>query len=235
MLIVNADDMGASPSTTDPVVEGFEAGAITSTTAMVWMPDSDRAGAIARARGLPVGLHLNFTLPFAADAVPDAVRRRQLELTRSFDPDSWLRRDDRGAAATLIAAGIADQLDRFRDQFGEPTHIDGHHHVHLHPAVLGQLPRSLAIRPPLQGSPRAPLGQRWLLRRHRGAAACVAFGHVHPALGGDGMGRLDSARRLALEVMVHPAVPAERQALLSAEWRDALADLPLGSYRDLNR
>jgi len=232
MLIINADDMGASRSTTDPVLECFAAGTITSTSAMVWMPDTVRCAEIARARGLPVGLHLNFTLPFAADQVPDEIRRRQLTMTRSFRPDSWRGADHGIPTAELIAAAIADQLRGFRELFGEPTHIDGHHHVHLHAAVLTQLPRTLAIRPPLSPDTGRSFGQRWLLRRFRGPATCLAFAHVHPALGG-GFDQLSDARRRTIEVMVHPAQESELEALRSPEWHRCLAGFPLASYRDL--
>jgi predicted glycoside hydrolase/deacetylase ChbG (UPF0249 family) len=231
MLIINADDMGASRSTTDPVLEGFSEGTITSTTAMVWMPDSERAASLAREWGLPVGLHLNLTMPFGDRAAPDAVRERQLALTRCFGPESWRRGEPTSVPAGQIAAAIADQLQRFREQFGEPTHLDGHHHVHVHPAVLSQLPRSMAIRPPLQRA-RGALAQRWRRRRFAGPSACLAFGEVHPALGGEGLQLLEPARHEVLEVMVHPAQPTERDALRSPEWQAALATLPLRSYRD---
>jgi chitin disaccharide deacetylase len=233
MLIVNADDMGASPSTTDPVLECFAAGAITSTSAMVWMDDTARAAERARERGLPVGLHLNLTMAYNADQVPADVRQRQLAVTQRFDPDSWRGRDDRPVDAALVAAAIADQLGRFRELFGEPSHIDGHHHIHLHPAVLAALPRSLPIRPPLSPEGATSLGQRWLLRRFKRPDRCLAFVRVHPALGGEGLDVLSQARQQTIEVMVHPAQTDELAALRSADWLAALAEVPLGSYREL--
>jgi predicted glycoside hydrolase/deacetylase ChbG (UPF0249 family) len=236
VLIINADDMGASPSTTDPVAECFAAGVITSASAMVWMADSERAARIARERDLPVGLHLNFTLPFADPEVPDDVRARQLRLTAVFGSDARADADagDRGVDGALVAAALADQLQLFRELFGrEPTHLDGHHHVHVNAAVLEHLPRGLPIRPPLGASPQRTFGQRWLLRRFRRPDTCLAFERVHPALGGEGLGVLAQARRETLEVMVHPAQLHEREALLANDWRAALAELALGSYRDL--
>ena len=234
MLIVNADDMGASPSTTDPVVECFDAGVITSASAMVWMPDSERAARIARELSLPVGLHLNFTLPFAGPDVPDDVRERQLRLTAMFGTGA--QDDDARAGAAdsaLIPAALDDQLQRFRELFGEPTHLDGHHHVHVDPAVVEHLPRMLPIRPPLSTSAKRTFGQAWLLRRFRHPDACLAFERLHPALGGEGLEALAQAHRRTVEVMVHPAQEREHEALLSSDWHAALAELTLGSYRDL--
>ncbi len=225
--------MGASPSTTEAVAECFAAGAITSTSAMVWMPDSEHAAQLALASGLSVGMHLNFTLPFAGGDVPEEARARQLCLTAIFGAHGGA--DDNGGAppAQLVASALADQLEQFRELFGEPTHLDGHHHIHVHPAVLGQLPRNLAIRPPLTTAGRRTFGQRWLMRRFRRPDACIPLERVHPALGGAGLGILEQARTRTLEVMVHPVLQRERDALLGSGWLEALATMPLGSYRDL--
>src|SRR5271169_531289 len=136
MLIVNADDFGANPRTSDPVVELFIEGAVSSASAMVWMRDTVRAASLAAEHGVPVGLHLNLTLPFADEAVPALVRERQLRLTEIFGSESWQGDGRESADGKLIADAIADQLERFREAFGEPTHVDGHHHVHTHPAVV---------------------------------------------------------------------------------------------------
>jgi predicted glycoside hydrolase/deacetylase ChbG (UPF0249 family) len=56
---VNADDWGGYPEMTDATLRCFQAGAISSTTAMVYMRDSERAAELARASGIPTGLHLN--------------------------------------------------------------------------------------------------------------------------------------------------------------------------------
>jgi len=233
MLIVNADDLGASQSTTDVVVECFQAGVLTSASAMVWMPESERAAQLARDIALPVGLHLNLTLPFAGEDVPLEARQRQLELTRVFDHDSWREGPSASPGASQIAAAIAEQLEEFRRQFGEPTHLDGHHHIHVQRAVLEQLPRSLPIRPPLTSQAKRSFAQRRLLRRFRGPDVCLPLGCVHPALGGLGLSELEPARRATVEVMVHPALAPEHQALLSGEWRSGLSELSLGSYRDI--
>jgi hypothetical protein len=56
---------------------------------MVWMRDSARAAQLARERDMPVGLHLNFTLPFTDTHAAREVRSLQLELTERFDGSSW--------------------------------------------------------------------------------------------------------------------------------------------------
>jgi predicted glycoside hydrolase/deacetylase ChbG (UPF0249 family) len=234
VLIINADDMGASRSTTDSVIECFSEGTITSATAMVWMPESDRAAQLARELDLPIGLHLNLTLPFSGDGVPDGVRQRQLALTSWFDRDSWRAARRHAPDPSLITAAIADQLARFHATFGEPTHLDGHHHVHIHPAVLKHLPRKLPIRPPLDGAARAGLRHRRRLRQFRTPDGCLALEQLHPGLGGEGLAPLERARERTLEVMVHPSPQRVRDALLANDWRAVVDPLPRGSYRELS-
>src|SRR5262249_20143917 len=146
LVILNADDWGSDSSSTNAILECFAAGATTSASGMVYMRDSERAAEIARSRDIPIGLHVNLTLAFDAAGVPDAIRQRQAALTRRFTPrrlpgtrnriypsrwvDSRLRRRD-------LSSALEDQLREFRRLYGqEPTHVDGHHDVHLCPAVF---------------------------------------------------------------------------------------------------
>jgi len=241
MLIVNADDFGASRSASDPVVELFGERLVSSASAMVRMPDSGRAASLAREREMPIGLHLNLTLPFTDTDVPEPVRERQRRLTEMLGRESWREGGHETPDAQLLADVIADQLECFRESFGEPTHLDGHHHVHVHPAVLEQLPSELPIRPILSVPARVEAGaganprEQELRRRFLCPDLCFAFEHVHPALGGDGLKALDHAHRGSLEIMVHPQRESERIQLMSAEWRAALSRLTVGSYADLAR
>jgi len=237
MLIVNADDFGASPNASDPVVELFARGVVSSASAMVRMQDTARAAPLAREHGIPTGLHLNLTLPFNGPAVPAPTRERQRRLTETFGRESWLGARHEKPDAQLLADVIEDQLECFREAFGEPTHLDGHHHIHVHPAVLDQLPDELPIRPilstPSQADAKPSTRQRDLRRRFGGPELCFAFEHVHPSLGGDGLEVLDHALARSLEIMVHPQQERERSALCSSQWRAALDALRVGSYADL--
>jgi predicted glycoside hydrolase/deacetylase ChbG (UPF0249 family) len=239
MLIVNADDFGASVSATDAICAVFDAGAITSASAMVWMSSSVRAAGCAGERSLPTGLHLNLTLPFTARDVPLPVRERQQRLTEFFTREGWRKDSDGRLDRRLLRAGVEDQLGRFREQFGEPSHIDGHHHVHVHEVVLELLPRALPVRPllrtPAEAGARLNRRELGLCRRFRAPDLALAFERVHPALGGSGLDVLTRARVICLEVMTHPQSSAQLQALLAPEWKVTLASLPLGSYMDLGR
>lgn len=237
MLIVNADDVGASPTATDFALRAYAAGALSSCTAMVWMPDTGRAATLVREHGLATGLHLNLTLPFADDSVPRPVRDRQLRLVGRFQIESWRDEDDAPIPRQLLRDAISDQIEEFRERFGEPTHLDGHHHVHVHAAVIDALGAELPIRPILREADsldrRPSRREREIRRRFRGVELAIAFEHLHPALGGIGLAPLERSRVQPVEVMTHPQLQPQLDALLSHEWLTALAGLPLGSYREI--
>jgi len=245
LLIVNADDFGWNRGATDLTVECFAAGQITSTTALMYMEDSDRAAAIAVERDLPVGLHLNLTDPFTAASVPEPVRARQAAACRIFG-DGGLRQrswtyDPR--IRELVDATIRDQLERFRALLGrEPTHVDGHNHVQVCPNVI--LARPLAgekMRDALWSYPstRSAMGVARALRRvltARGHLTTHYFfdiAELHRGGAGEMAARVGLAAGTAVEVMCHPGFDHELEALRSDAWRTAIAGAPLGSYRDL--
>src|SRR5689334_22483937 len=82
MLIINADDWGRSQAETDATLECFRHARISSTTAMVFMEDSERAGELARSAGMQVGLHVNLSQPFTAGNVPGDFRADQQTICR---------------------------------------------------------------------------------------------------------------------------------------------------------
>ena len=74
MIIVNADDWGRSALDTDATLKCHEQKRITSISAMVFMQDSERAAELAKANGMNVGLHLNFTEEFTGNAFSPLLR-----------------------------------------------------------------------------------------------------------------------------------------------------------------
>src|SRR3954468_2789696 len=82
MLIVNADDWGRSQAETDATLACFQEGRISSTTAMVFMGDSERAAELARKAGIDVGLHFNLSEPFTVSDVPESARAEQARISR---------------------------------------------------------------------------------------------------------------------------------------------------------
>ena len=215
---------------------------------MVYMADSRRAADLAREGERPTGLHLNFTQPFDAADVPDAVRERQRRLCNYFahlrlrrwwySPDPRIHR--------LVADGLRDQLDQYVKCYeAQPTHLDSHHHVHVCLDVL--LCRSLSDRCVRQTMSPAPLDLRGtsgyarsLLRRakHRLLArrsiTTDFFWRVADL--GDGFDAVpiaravEIAREYAVEVMVHPSFENELELLCSSRWLETVHAAPIGSY-----
>jgi predicted glycoside hydrolase/deacetylase ChbG (UPF0249 family) len=245
VLIVNADDWGLRHEVTDTILECWEAGAVTSASAMVHMADSARAFDLAAERGLPLGLHLNLTAPFTQAEAPPERRRRQRRACEYFAGAAWRRLGYDPRARALLDACVADQLDAFAELVGRPaTHADGHQHIQVCPTVLrarslGRV-RSLRRAHDFVAGQRSPAKRLYrsavnvLVSRRFRAARFVSLRDVHPELGGVGLAGLrELAAREDVEVMAHPAWGDEREVLLSTGWLRMLEELPTGSHADL--
>ena len=243
LLIVNADDWGASRDTTERIADCFTAGGITSATAMMHMRDSERAAQRARELGLSTGLHVNLTQPFDGPDVPDSIRQAQRGLAAYF---GRLRRRDRVLSDPRLLPAVRrcvqEQLACFRSLYGrEPTHLDGHNHVHLNPIVLIVVPRRLRLRTALYeghtGSPRdvpRMLRHRAIRAWHGSTDFFFPLANLHPRLGGAGIEqRLALARDHSVELMTHPGREGEHELLCSPAWLALLDGLPTGSFDDL--
>jgi predicted glycoside hydrolase/deacetylase ChbG (UPF0249 family) len=246
LLIVNADDLGLATADTDAIMDCFRSGAISSSTALVWMRDSDRAADLARSEGIPTGLHLNLIEPYTAPDVPDrvaATQRRVIERLRASGVGPQLYHP---GWAQDFGRCIGDQLSRFHELYGRaPTHIDGHRHMHL--VLNALLSRSLGpvrrCRRPVNRTPVESAGHKRLARRGLSLLVrlrftttdvCFSVRSLHPALGGSGLdAELMRAGRGSVELFVHPGYRDELPLLRSEEWRARLAAHRLGSFEDL--
>ncbi|PKH12759.1 hypothetical protein BI292_22440 [Pseudomonas sp. 43NM1] len=131
-VIVNADDFGLSPCENAVILGAFQAGVISSATAMANMPAFEAACQMAQHPLLKgrIGLHFNLTygrpLSQSIRARPtfcDSQGGFDLNLRRhSF----WLSREDRAAVLEELQA----QWQRCVDHDMCPSHIDSHQHVH---------------------------------------------------------------------------------------------------------
>lgn len=261
-LIVNADDYGLSPGVNAGVLAAHRDGLVTSATLMANMPDA--AAAVAAApRTMALGLHLNLTSgePCAGAArVPTLVDGggRFLSFGRLMGALSLGR-----VRRAELEREITAQLERALALGAALDHLDGHHHVHLHPAVrpitlrLAVAYGVRAIRCPVEvppGAGRERLGDRsrrlavgaWARRLRRHVA--IAGLHTSDHFRGLGLGlAFDAPALLALlgrlpagltELMVHPGYPdaALRQRTRYAGGREReLAALTAPAALDLVR
>jgi predicted glycoside hydrolase/deacetylase ChbG (UPF0249 family) len=137
-LIVNADDLGWTEGVNRGIVEAFHHGIVTSTSLLA--NGAAFAGGVEAARsapGLGVGVHLNLS-----DGLPVADRETVTSLLNhdgefAGGPESLLlRRARRGLVLAEVENEWDAQIQRVRDTGIEPTHVDGHKHVHMLPGLF---------------------------------------------------------------------------------------------------
>lgn len=107
LVIVNADDLGASRGINNGIVEAVDGGTVTSASLMVNMPAAaDAAAQLASRPAISIGIHVNFT---------------------NESPPALVDFDDPAACARELQR----QLEAFVGLTGHtPTHIDAHHNIH---------------------------------------------------------------------------------------------------------
>lgn len=131
-VIVNADDFGLSPCENAVILGAFQAGVISSATAMANMPAFEAACLMAQHPLLKgrIGLHFNLTYgrPLSQGILErstfcDSQGEFDLNLPRHT---LWLHRLDREAVMDELQA----QWQHCVDHDVRPSHIDSHQHVH---------------------------------------------------------------------------------------------------------
>ena len=169
-LIVTADDFGASIPINEAVELGHRNGILTSASLMI--AGRAAADAVERARRLPrLGVGLHVTLIDGHPVLPAH------EISELVGPDGGffrtelpvvLRLASSARARAQAEAEIRAQLEAFRATGLSLDHVDGHHHLHLHPAIqriLVRLAPEYGIRS--VRVPREPFGVAWRATRDR--------------------------------------------------------------------
>jgi chitin disaccharide deacetylase len=132
MLIINADDWGINQIATNNILKCINNQVVTSTTAMVFMSDSLRAANIATSHQLSVGLHLNMTSPFTGNNVTIRLLESQKRLLNYYTKSKYARLIFNPLLIDDIKYCFNAQFEEFLTLYNKaPTHIDGHHHMHL--------------------------------------------------------------------------------------------------------
>ena len=138
--VIVADDFGSSPSVNFAVAEAHDRGILTTASLMAGGTAFEEAVEIARKRrSLSIGLHVTLcdgTAVLPCSKVPDLVDSRgRFENSPSR---AWMkyRRVD---LLCQLDREIEAQFDRLEKAGLRPTHIDGHHHLHMHPGIFGLL------------------------------------------------------------------------------------------------
>lgn len=137
-LIVNADDLGWTAGVNRGIAEAHRNGIVTSASLLANGGAFAEAVALARdARGLGLGVHLNLS-----DGPPVAPRESVPSLVNGsgeFEggPDGLLLKiATRGLSVREVELEWSAQISKVRDAGIEPTHLDGHKHVHMLPGLF---------------------------------------------------------------------------------------------------
>jgi chitin disaccharide deacetylase len=244
-LVVNADDWGRDPLTTERILECSERGAVSSVSAMVFMEDSERAAAVARKKGIEAGLHLNFTTQFSAANCPAGLRERQQGVGHHLLRHRFAQIVFHPGLTRSFEYLVAAQIDEFRRIYGvEPVRLDGHHHMHLCANVVLQrlLPPGTMVRRNFsfeQGE--KGLANRLyrkaldltLTRRHLMTDFFFSLAPLEPA---DRLERIYSlARQFVVELETHPVQPEEYRYLVGGEIYRQIGDARIAPPSALSR
>ena len=129
-LIINADDFGRTRGINYGIVEAMKNGVLSSTTIMMNMPYAEHAVNLAKKEGITsIGVHLTFiekSLSLGKTLVnKDGIFKKYPELMEEADVEE-------------IKTEMRVQIDKLINMGINPTHLDGHHHVHLYSLKMAE-------------------------------------------------------------------------------------------------
>jgi len=243
MLIINADDLGRQQAATDNTLFCYAKHRLTSTSAMVFMADSERAAELALAAGIDVGLHLNLSEDFTAAVVPPRLRDCHERVRRFLTASKYALLFYHPLLRAQFRYEFAAQYEEFlRLYHRPPSHLDGHQHLHLASNMLlqGIFPRGTKVRRSFSFQPgeKSLLNRGYrkivdhhLAQRHRLTDYFFALSQNLP---GDRLARIFALARTAnVELMTHPQLPAEYDLLMSDAYGQAIAQTRLAGFDEL--
>ncbi|MDR2067130.1 MAG: ChbG/HpnK family deacetylase [Endomicrobium sp.] len=121
-LIVNADDFGKRVDITQAIIFAHKYGVLSSTTVMTRAEAFELASkCIKETPNLKTGLHIDLDFIFLMKE-PNRFYKKLIKITQSMK--------------IKIKDEINKQLDEFLKAGFVLTHLDSHHHAHMHPEVL---------------------------------------------------------------------------------------------------
>ncbi|HXW68147.1 MAG TPA: ChbG/HpnK family deacetylase [Dissulfurispiraceae bacterium] len=146
-VVIVADDMGKSTSVNRAIAEAHDHGILTAASIMAGGEAFDDAVQTALAhRRLSIGLHL--TLCDGKAVLPHASLPDITDHDGNFikDPFSAGLHYTRPGLLSQIEAEVAAQFERLEGAGIRPHHVDGHHHLHMHPVIFEVLCRQASRR-----------------------------------------------------------------------------------------
>jgi len=241
MLIINADDWGRSVAETDAALKCFRERRITSVSAMVFMLDSKRAARLTKDYDLDdVGLHLNFSEEFTDKSCSETLKEHHGRIIRFLKRGKYAQLLYNPFLRKAFAYCYHAQIEEFVRLFEKsPSHIDGHHHMHLCANLLLSklIPIGMKLRRNFSFWPGEKsmlnrtyrwLVDRWLACRYR---LTDYFFDLSQCIQGKKLDRVAAlAKSSNVELMTHPIVSGEEEYLMSDEFQVILQRVKIGGY-----
>lgn len=164
-VILNADDFGLSHTINESIAIAYDQGVLTSTTLLVFREATVEAVEYARARpNLGIGIHLDLDKFFDFEVnghfgvTIEDIDQDVYEYYTTQKTDE-LRRE------------IYRQLEQFQ-KFGLlPTHLDGHHNIHMFPQVLPYVVEAMQR----YGLGRMRFSSKFFANQFRAYSTCQIF------------------------------------------------------------
>ena len=240
MLIINADDFGRSAAETNAALRCYTAGRITSVSAMVFMMDSERAADLVKGNELNAGLHLNFTERFTGETTAARLAKYHDEIARFLKRNRYSQILYNPLLQKAFSYSYHAQAQEFERLFGKPpSHIDGHHHMHLCGNLLlsNLVPSGIRVRRNFSFFPGEKswlnrgyrsLVDRWLARKYQLTDYFFDLTQCRQEKKLDRVMAL--ARSSNVELMTHPIVRMEADYLLGDKFGAMLQRLNIGDY-----
>lgn len=233
-LIVNADDFGMTAGVNRAILEAHQRGIVTSTSLLA--NGAAFASAVEIARKTPalgVGVHLNLTEGRPAG---DPARIPSLVTPQG----TFISGAGRLAARILAGRAAVAQIEtEFRAQIEKviaagiaPTHLDGHQHVHMWPALFAltaRLAKSYGIRGMRCSRERRAPAQRLLRTKVRSRSKILRQFGVGAALGLLAVGARARLRRAGVAAPEYFYGVSSTGSLDAAALEAILRDLPEGT------
>lgn len=243
MLIINADDFGQNRLATERILSCCKRGVITSTSAMVFMEDSRRAADLAKEHKLDVGLHLNFSQEFTQQNCNSLLFGYHNRIVSFLSMKKYNFLIFNPLLHMQFDYIFRAQLEEFENLYGvSPSHIDGHHHMHLCTNMLIRdiIPAGQKVRRNFSYSQgeKTLLNRMyrsvidlWLSRKHIttdflfSLSECIKFGRLERAF--------ELAKTSNVELETHPEISEEFECLMGSAFVQATSGLQKVAYSQL--
>ena len=251
-IIVNADDLGATPKVNDDTFELIDKGKVTSATMIANAPHFEGAcQRIASYDSCSFGVHLNLT-EFHPLVQTEAIQPL-LDENGEFSGYDRVLSVTRSASLTeAVFTEFCAQMERCISAGVEVSHMDSHHHVHTIPWVMWVLKRvekkfnirRVRISKNIYG-PRQPAPAKLRIKK---AAYNFLLRHYVKTVTTDGFSEFQAFHEMAtttvlkhkiIELMIHPGSidyegSEEETDLLRTDWENQLMfPVELISYANL--